>query len=183
MIDSGSLARVGGAWIAGRDVVVPLLAAARQGAMARLSALAPPSRALLRASAVLGDSFDRDVLAAILGITTPAAPPAAADGVPEEMSDASIISVSTQLPVAEGAGDDEPDRLSEQEPALAACYGAAAQGVGLFGERAGQPTLRLVRPEIERDGEPVAEVFGFNVHAALALDGRDRKRVERVCLR
>ena len=81
----------------------------------------------------------------------------------------------------EGAGDDEPDRLTEEQPALAACYGAAAQGVGLFGDRAGQPTLRLVRPELERDGEPVAEVFGFNVHAALAIDGRDRDKVERIC--
>lgn len=81
----------------------------------------------------------------------------------------------------EGAADDAPDRLSEDEPALAACYGAAAQGVGLFGERAGEPTLRLVRPELGRDGEPVAEVMGFNVHAALGLDGRDRKRLERVC--
>ncbi len=60
----------------------------------------------------------------------------------------------------EGASDDEPDRLADAQPALAACYGAAAQGVGLFGERAGQPTLRLVRPELERDGEPVAEVLG-----------------------
>ncbi len=29
----------------------------------------------------------------------------------------------------EGAGDDEPDRLAEEQPALAACYGAA---VGAF---------------------------------------------------
>jgi hypothetical protein len=82
---------------------------------------------------------------------------------------------------AEGASDDEPDRLSDEHPALAACYGAAAQGVGLFGDRAGEPTLRLVRPDLARDGEPVAEVMGFNVHAALALDGRDRAKVERVC--
>ena len=81
----------------------------------------------------------------------------------------------------EDASDDESDTLGEEQPALAACYGAAAQGVGLFGDRAGQPTLRLVRPELERAGEPFAEVFGFNVHAALALDGRDRERVERVC--
>lgn len=81
----------------------------------------------------------------------------------------------------EGAGDDESDRLSEEQPALAACYGAAAQGVGLFGERAGEPTLRLVEPTSSRAAEPVAVVSGFNVHAALALDGRDRARVERVC--
>jgi hypothetical protein len=51
----------------------------------------------------------------------------------------------------------------------------------LFGARAGEPILRLMRPELGRDAEPVAEVLGFNVHAGLALDGRDRKRVERVC--
>ncbi len=81
----------------------------------------------------------------------------------------------------EGADHDETDRLAEDHPALAACYGAAAQGVSLFGARAGQPTLRLVEPLVERDREPVAEVMGFNVHAAVAIHGRDRKRVERLC--
>lgn len=81
----------------------------------------------------------------------------------------------------ESASDDEHDDFAERQPALAACYGAALQGVGLFGARAGQPTLRLLRRELERSGEPVAEVMGFNVHAGLALDGRDRRRVERVC--
>ncbi|MBM4223907.1 MAG: transposase [Gammaproteobacteria bacterium] len=82
---------------------------------------------------------------------------------------------------ASDASEDQPDDFAERQPALAACYGAALQGMGLFGERAGQPTLRLLRPELERAGEPVAEVMGFNVHAGLALDGHDRKRVERVC--
>ena len=129
MIDSGSLARVGGAWIAGRDVVVPLLAAARQGAMARLSGLAPSSRALLRAAAVLGDSFERDVLAAILGITAPPAPEDD-DGVPEEMmTDASIISVSTQLPVETGVGDDERSRRIAVDPTFDDLEAALADGV------------------------------------------------------
>jgi hypothetical protein len=39
---------------------------------------------------------------------------------------------------------DEPERLAQDEPALAACYAAAAQGVSVAGERAGQPTLRLM---------------------------------------
>ncbi|MCL4222987.1 MAG: protein kinase [Myxococcales bacterium] len=128
MIENGSLARVGGAWITGREVVVPLLAAARQGAMARLSALAPPSRALLRAAAVLGDSFDRDVLSAILGITAPPVPPAAADGVPEELSEG-IISVSTQLPVAESSGDDERSRRVAIDPTFDDLEAALADGV------------------------------------------------------
>ncbi len=131
MIDSGSLARVGGAWITGRDVVVPLLAAARQGAMARLSGLAPSSRALLRAAAVLGDSFDRDVLATILGITAPAtprAPSSPVDGVPEEMAEG-LISVSTQLPLAEGAGDDERSRRIAIDPTFDDVEAALADGV------------------------------------------------------
>jgi len=84
--------------------------------------------------------------------------------------------------LCEGASDSEQnDTLSDEQLALASCYGAAARGVGLFGERAGEPTLRLVRPEFGRDVEPVAEVLGFNVHAKVAIDGRDRNRVERVC--
>jgi hypothetical protein len=81
---------------------------------------------------------------------------------------------------------DEP-ALALDQPALFACYGAAAQGVALAGDRAGQPTLRLL---VSRDAsdkseadtvEPVAEVRGVNVHAKQVVDGRDRKRLERLC--
>src|SRR5205814_6846873 len=68
MVEAGSLTRVGGQWIASRELAVPLLAAARQGAMNRLASLAPSSRAILRAAAILGDTFDRELLAAILGL-------------------------------------------------------------------------------------------------------------------
>lgn len=85
----------------------------------------------------------------------------------------------------EGAADSEADTLSEEQLALASCYGAAAKGLGLFGPRAGQPTLRLVQPDkatqLGRHGEPVAEVMGFNVHAKVAVDGCDRAAVERIC--
>jgi hypothetical protein len=57
------------------------------------------------------------------------------------------------------------------EPALAACYDVAARA----------PALRVVGPSRIRDDEHVAVVMGFNVHAGAAIDGRDRKRVERVC--
>lgn len=40
--------------------------------------------------------------------------------------------------------DDEPPALVLEEPGLAACYAAAAQGLSVTGEREGQPTLRLV---------------------------------------
>jgi len=81
----------------------------------------------------------------------------------------------------EGADESEADTLSEEQLALASCYGAAAKGLGLFGPRAGQPTLRLVQPELGRQGEPVAVVMGFNVHAKVTVHGRDRKGVERLC--
>jgi hypothetical protein len=44
---------------------------------------------------------------------------------------------------AEGGGA-ERDPLSLEQPGLFACYEAAAQGVAVRGERAGQPVLRLM---------------------------------------
>jgi hypothetical protein len=85
--------------------------------------------------------------------------------------------------------DDSPPELALEEPGLAACYGAAAQGVAISGDRAGQPTLRLVvqpstQPPTNTDtdlpDEPVAEVRGINVYAKQLVDGRDRRRVERL---
>jgi len=79
------------------------------------------------------------------------------------------------------------DRLSIDEPTLAAYYAAAAQGISVAGERAGKPTLRLVvsdGPTATRtadDDEPVAEVRGINVHAKQRVDGRDRAQMERLC--
>src|SRR5690606_8287683 len=77
----------------------------------------------------------------------------------------------------------EPHPLELDEPGLAACYRAAALGLGVAGERAGKPTLRLIlSPEqlasAEHDAvdEPVAEVRGINVHARHVVDGRDRRR-------
>jgi len=61
--------------------------------------------------------------------------------------------------------------------------------VGLTGDRAGQPTLRLIFPDDAPDriagppelDEPVAEVRGVNLHAKQMIDGRDRARLERLC--
>jgi hypothetical protein len=57
------------------------------------------------------------------------------------------------------------------DQALLVCYDAAAR----------TPKTRLVDPRRLRSDERVAVVAGFNVHAGAAIDGRDRKRVERVC--
>jgi hypothetical protein len=82
-------------------------------------------------------------------------------------------------------GAHSADPLAEKEPVLSSCYQAAAQGKELLGERAGQPTLRLVSPPPERTTARstglVAEVRGVNIHAQTAIDGRDRKRLERLC--
>ncbi|MBK7585056.1 MAG: transposase [Myxococcales bacterium] len=85
-------------------------------------------------------------------------------------------------------GEQELPELCFDEPGLAACYAAAAQGIGVSGERAGKPLLRLVvpaeLPERPRAADatdaPIAEVRGINLHAAQVIDGRDRRRVERL---
>jgi hypothetical protein len=85
--------------------------------------------------------------------------------------------------------DDDPHPVDLDDPALAACYAAAARGVGITGDRAGQPTLRLIFPDDVPDrtvcasdtNEPVAEVRGVNVHAKQVVDGRDRARLKRLC--
>ena len=85
--------------------------------------------------------------------------------------------------------DDTPPELALDEPGLAACYAAAAQGLSVSGDRAGQPPLRLIaspeppaRPRaVDVTDQPIAEVRGINIHAAQVVDGRDRRRVERLC--
>ena len=81
----------------------------------------------------------------------------------------------------------DPESLSLQQPGLFACYEAAARGLSVSGERAGQPALRLVvgpgpapgtprarTPSPEPD-ESVAEALDVNVHAKQLVDSRDRK--------
>jgi Putative transposase len=84
---------------------------------------------------------------------------------------------------------DDPHAFAIDEPGLADCYAASAQGISVAGERAGKPTLRLVVSQdsnaAARDGksadEPIAEVRGINVHAKQRVDGRDRPQLERLC--
>ena len=70
--------------------------------------------------------------------------------------------------------------LLDDAPGLAGCYDAAARGISVSGERAGQPTPRLIvdhDPPPAKPAEldqPVAEVHGVNVHAKQVVDGRDR---------
>ena len=54
-----------------------------------------------------------------------------------------------------------------------------------MGARQGQPTLRLLSTPPERgqehDKRLLAQVRGVNIHATAAIDGRDRKRLQRLC--
>lgn len=86
------------------------------------------------------------------------------------------------------SGDADP--FSLEEPGLFACYQAAASGVAVSAERAGQPVLRLLvqspqepdaSTEDQRAREPVAEALGVNLYAKQLVDGRDRKQLERLC--
>jgi hypothetical protein len=81
----------------------------------------------------------------------------------------------------------EPTEVQLEHPALAACYGAAAWGVEVGGDRAGQPTLRLMSGDgtgSARDPElpdlPVAEVRGINLYGRQWVHGHDRKQLERL---
>jgi len=76
----------------------------------------------------------------------------------------------------------EPPELTHDQPVLASCYAASAANLQLLGDTAGQRTLKLV--QAVRAVRPVeralAEVGGVNIHAEVAFDGRDRKRLEHV---
>jgi hypothetical protein len=77
-------------------------------------------------------------------------------------------------------GTVDPSPKTEQL-ALSALVGAAASGLGLTGERAGKPLLRVVDPSQARALERVGESLGVNVHAEVAVPARDRARLERLC--
>jgi hypothetical protein len=70
---------------------------------------------------------------------------------------------------------------AHRQSALASLYAAAARGVDLSGNRAGQPTMRLIQKDNIKKTEPHAVVQGINVHAAVAFDARDKPRMERMC--
>ena len=83
--------------------------------------------------------------------------------------------------------DAEPTEVQLDHPALAACYNAAALGIAVSGDRAGQPQLRLMLTDVEQKpqreplpDEPVAEVRGVNLYAKQWVDGRDRPQIERL---
>lgn len=102
---------------------------------------------------------------------------------PEQVAEVAARTAKRVIKLLEKAGksldselsDDEAEEFVMRQPALASLYAAAARGVDLSGDRAGQPTMRLIQKE------PYAIVGGINIHAAVAFDARDRPRMERMC--
>ncbi len=84
------------------------------------------------------------------------------------------------------AEDAEPDRLTDEEPLLAALYAASVGGRIATGPRAGQRVRRL-GDRIDADdleileGERCASAGGVSLHANVAVPARDRRRLERLC--
>ena len=76
-----------------------------------------------------------------------------------------------------------PDELAQDQPVLASCYGASVGDRQLLGADPGQRTRKIVHPvrELPPPNEALADVGGVNIHAGAAIDGRDRRRLERLC--
>ena len=81
-------------------------------------------------------------------------------------------------------GDEaESDTLASDEPLLATCYATSVLSCDALGDRAGQPTVRLVGepPASSHSGGDIAvHRLGFSLHVGDQIDGRDRNRVERL---
>jgi hypothetical protein len=84
----------------------------------------------------------------------------------------------------DGADDGGADALVSEQPVLASCYAASAADVQLLGAEPGASTRKLGRPVAVRATHAqsgAAVVEGVNVHAGVAVDGRDRPKLERLC--
>jgi hypothetical protein len=82
------------------------------------------------------------------------------------------------------ADDEQQDALALDQPALSACYQAAASGRSLSGQATHRSQLRLLAEPSTRT-KPTdtlcAQVHGINIHASAAVPGTDRPRLERLC--
>jgi hypothetical protein len=84
----------------------------------------------------------------------------------------------------------ETDAFSSEQAGLFACYQAAALGIAVSGERAGQPLLRVAfggasselgHKSSKTEGQPVAEALGVSVYAKQLVHGHDRAQLTRLC--
>ena len=85
-----------------------------------------------------------------------------------------------------GAAPLEADPLAQEQPLLAALYGASVASRIAMGPRAGRSVLR-VGDQVDADDLPrfegprCASVGGLSLHANVAVPARDRQRLERLC--
>jgi hypothetical protein len=108
---------------------------------------------------------------------------------PQQVAEVAARTAKRVIKLLEKAGrhldsdfqDDDVDDFSDRQPALAFVYAAAARGVDISGERAGQPSLRHIQKDDIKRAEPHAVVQGINIHAGVAFDARDKPRMERMC--
>jgi hypothetical protein len=73
------------------------------------------------------------------------------------------------------------DRLRQDEPLLADCFGASVQGLVATGPRAGQRVMRFIGASPSDGSQRVIAGFGFDLHAEVAVPAHDRKRLEQLC--
>jgi len=81
---------------------------------------------------------------------------------------------------------DGEDRLSRENPVLAALYAAAVQGRVAMGAEAGQRIARIGNSALAVDpivleSSRCANLAGFSLHAGVAVAATDRKGLERLC--
>jgi putative transposase len=78
-----------------------------------------------------------------------------------------------------------PDPVAEGSPALAGLSSASVQGRVALGPRAGTRLMALGRdPEaqwVSSGGPRHAHLDGFDLHGNVAVDGKDRERLEQLC--
>jgi signal transduction histidine kinase/tetratricopeptide (TPR) repeat protein len=139
MVTDGQIQRARGAWVADRDLVVPMPPSALDAARARIAQLAPTTRAVLSVAASLTEAFDRELISAALGDERAASPkvPPVSDG-----SGSSVASGYDSL--SDGAaGDAEPRIMAGVDDALAE---GVAERVLHADPTAG--TFRFAHPEL-----------------------------------
>jgi hypothetical protein len=80
--------------------------------------------------------------------------------------------------------EDDADALSENDPGLAALYTASVRGRIATGPNAGNRVATFGGDHIDGDSLEAlasprcADVSGFNLHANVSIDARDRERLE-----